>query len=67
MRNRGSKERGMDSKRFCQGERWMEGIMGVLSSFRQLDENSVKIWNSLPEEKFGGDGEVWLEIEGFQR
>nr|PQQ03745.1 hypothetical protein Pyn_08750 [Prunus yedoensis var. nudiflora] len=30
--------------------------------FRQLDENSVKIWNSLPEEKIGGDGEETLPL-----
>ncbi|CAL9016269.1 unnamed protein product [Prunus brigantina] len=36
--------------------------MGVLSSFRQLYESSVKLWNDLPEEKMGGDGGIGLEI-----
>ncbi|PQP95744.1 hypothetical protein Pyn_38812 [Prunus yedoensis var. nudiflora] len=40
----------------------MEGIMGVLSSFRQLDENSVKLYNDLPEEKMGRDGGMGLDI-----
>ncbi|CAL8989465.1 unnamed protein product [Prunus brigantina] len=36
--------------------------MGELSSFRQLDESSVKLWNDLPKEKIGGDGGMGLEI-----
>ena len=40
------------------------GIMGVLSSFRQLDEKSVKLWSVLTEEKWGGDGGIELEIAG---
>ncbi|CAL2279261.1 unnamed protein product [Prunus armeniaca] len=36
--------------------------MGVLSSVQQLDESSVKLWNSLPKEKMGGYGGIRLEI-----
>ncbi|CAL8163320.1 unnamed protein product [Prunus armeniaca] len=36
--------------------------MGVLSSFRELDESSVKLWNNLPEEKMGEDKGMGLEI-----
>ncbi|CAL2255883.1 unnamed protein product [Prunus armeniaca] len=36
--------------------------MGVLSSLRQLDESSVKLWNDLPEEKMGEDRGMGLEI-----
>ena len=39
-----------------------DGILGVLSSFRQLDENSVKLWKSLPKGKMGRDGRMGLEI-----
>ena len=41
--------------------------MGVLSSFRQLDEKSVKLWSVLTEEKWGGDGGIELEIAGRRK
>ncbi|PQQ05666.1 hypothetical protein Pyn_24345 [Prunus yedoensis var. nudiflora] len=37
--------------------------MGVLSNFQQLDENSVKLWNDLLEEKTGRYEGMGLEIE----
>ncbi|CAL9018884.1 unnamed protein product [Prunus brigantina] len=37
-------------------------VVGVLGSFRQLDENSVKLWKSLPKGKMGRDGRMGLEI-----
>ncbi|CAL2270871.1 unnamed protein product [Prunus armeniaca] len=36
--------------------------MGVLSSFWQLDDGSVKLWNDLPEEKMEEMEELGLEI-----
>ena len=41
-------------------------VVGVLGSFRQLDENSVKLWKSLPKGKMGRDGRMRLEIAEFQ-
>ncbi|CAL8164124.1 unnamed protein product [Prunus armeniaca] len=37
-------------------------VVGVLGSFRQLDENSVKLWKSLPKRKMGRNGRMRLEI-----
>ncbi|CAL2260066.1 unnamed protein product [Prunus armeniaca] len=37
-------------------------VVGVLGSFRQLGENSVKLWKSLPKGKMGRDGRMRLEI-----
>ena len=42
------------------------GMMGVLSSFWQLDKKSVNLWSILTEEKMGGDGGIRLEIAKFQ-
>ncbi|CAL8118626.1 unnamed protein product [Prunus armeniaca] len=39
--------------------------MGVLSSFRQLDENSVKLWNDLPEEKMEEMEELGTKLQSF--
>ncbi|CAL2227637.1 unnamed protein product [Prunus armeniaca] len=36
--------------------------MGVLSSFRQLDGGSVKLWNDLPEDQMEKMEELGLEI-----
>ncbi|CAL9001277.1 unnamed protein product [Prunus brigantina] len=57
---------------FCRKERklalWMwvvlanDEVVGVLGSFWQLDENSVKLWKSLPKGKMGRDGRMGLEI-----
>ncbi|CAL8157137.1 unnamed protein product [Prunus armeniaca] len=37
-------------------------VVGVLGSFWQLDENSVKLWKSLSKGKMGRDGRMRLEI-----
>ncbi|KAI5311725.1 hypothetical protein L3X38_040898 [Prunus dulcis] len=37
-------------------------VIGVLGSFWQLDENSVKLLKSLPKGKMGRDGRMGLEI-----
>ncbi|CAL8093909.1 unnamed protein product [Prunus armeniaca] len=42
-------------------------VVGVLGSFRLLDENFVKLWKSLPKGKMGIDERMWLEIAEFQR
>ncbi|CAL2259045.1 unnamed protein product [Prunus armeniaca] len=37
-------------------------VVSVLGSFRQLDENSVKLWKSFPKGKMGRDRRIGLEI-----
>ncbi|CAL2254284.1 unnamed protein product [Prunus armeniaca] len=36
-------------------------VVSVLGSFRQLNENSVKLWKSLPKGKMGKDGRMRLK------
>ncbi|CAL2266926.1 unnamed protein product [Prunus armeniaca] len=41
-------------------------VVGVLGSLRQLNENAVELWKSLPKGKMGRDGRMRLEIAEFQ-